>query len=168
MNFYSKEAVLFLVQVDHLSGEILGDVVDSFYAAGAKNVQIISSITKKNRPSHIILVDSTSRFQEQIEAVIINECGSSGWHCINTCHRYTDVSIVTREVIIQTIERSFLFVAKGKKIADDMKSIRPEYDSCVELKNLLKEKAGVCVPVKKIQIALADMFHNEEIHELVF
>ena len=48
MNFYSKEAVLFLVQVDHLSGEILGDVVDSFYAAGAKNVQIISSITKKN------------------------------------------------------------------------------------------------------------------------
>ena len=44
---YSKEGMLLLVQVDHLNGELLGEVIDHFYEAGAKNVQIVSTITKK-------------------------------------------------------------------------------------------------------------------------
>ena len=78
MDIYSEGGLIFLVMVDHLNGELLGGVIDSFYAAGAKNVQIISSITKKNRPSYIILIDGNENSAEKIENVIINECGSYG------------------------------------------------------------------------------------------
>ena len=167
MNFHSKEALLFLVQVDHLSGEILGDVVDSFYTAGAKNVQIISSVTKKNRPSCVILIDGSAQSREQIETAIIRELGSSGWHCIDTCHRYTDVSVVTKRITVQTEKMVFTFTARGKMIADDVRHIRPEYDSCVELKTLLMQKSDLYVPVKELHTALSNVFYNENICELV-
>ncbi|KIR03132.1 hypothetical protein P261_01947 [Lachnospiraceae bacterium TWA4] len=166
MNFYSKDAMIFMIQVDHLSGEILGDIVDSFYEAGAKNVQILNSVTKKNRPAHVILVDALPKFQEQVESVIINECGSSGWHCINTSHHYTDVSVVSKELKISSKGYSVSFLAKGKMIADDVKTIRPEYDSCVELKNLIKEHFNQVISVRELQIRLADIFHSEDLSEL--
>lgn len=168
MFFYSKEGLLFLVQMDHISGELLGDVVDSFYEAGAKNVQILNGVTKKNRPSYVLLVDAAPVFQEPIESVIVRECGSSGWHCIHTTHRHTDVSIVTKDVTVKTAGASFLFSAKGKMIANDTGNIRPEYDSCVELKNLLLQKGNLCVSVREIQNVLSDLFHSSNISELSF
>lgn len=50
MRFYSKKGLLFLIQADHLTGELPGDVIDSFYQAGAKNVQASSTVTKKTVP----------------------------------------------------------------------------------------------------------------------
>ena len=34
MDIYSEGGLIFLVMVDHLNGELLGGVIDSFYAAG--------------------------------------------------------------------------------------------------------------------------------------
>ena len=111
MDIYSEGGLIFLVMVDHLNGELLGGVIDSFYAAGAKNVQIISSITKKNRPSYIILIDGSESSAEKIENVIINECGSYGWHRISTDHRHTSVSIITKEIEVVLESGSFCFAA---------------------------------------------------------
>ena len=57
MHLYTKEGILLLVQTDHLDGETLGNLIGRFYDEGAKNVQVISSLTKKNRPGHLILID---------------------------------------------------------------------------------------------------------------
>ena len=45
MKFYDKEGLIFLVQLDHLSGELLGDAVDSFYKVGAKNIVTPTAFT---------------------------------------------------------------------------------------------------------------------------
>lgn len=79
-----------------MDGEIIGSVIDSFYEAGAKNVQIVTAVTKKNRPSYMIFVDAREKDADAIEQVIVEECGSSGWHRIETCHRYTNVSILKK------------------------------------------------------------------------
>ena len=34
MDIYSEGGLIFLIMVDHLNGELLGGVIDSFYAAG--------------------------------------------------------------------------------------------------------------------------------------
>ena len=86
MDIYTKTGLLFVIQVDHLSGEIIGDLIESFYSAGAKNVQVISTITKKNRPAYMIVVDGNEASADEIERVIVEECGSSGWHRISTKH----------------------------------------------------------------------------------
>ncbi len=167
MKIYSEDGILFIVTVDHLNGEVLGDVIDSFYSAGAKNVQIINSITKKNRPSYVIMIDGCVNSAENIEAVIVNECGSSGWHRFSTSHRHTEVSIVEKNVIVRCEDICFSFLAKGKQIANDTKNIRPEYDSCAELKKELL-RYNKKISIKQIFTALSDLFHNDSSNEIVF
>ncbi|MCD8098645.1 MAG: DUF111 family protein [Lachnospiraceae bacterium] len=137
MKLYSKKGILFLVQLDHLCGEILGDVIESFYQAGAKNVQVLNTITKKNRPGYIILIDGSEAASGAIENVIVEECGSSGWHRIDTCHRHTDVLYLQKSIHIAFDDVAFDFQARGKQIADDQSGIRPEYDSCAQLREEL-------------------------------
>lgn len=165
MRFYSKKGLLFLIQVDHLSGEVLGDVIDSFYQAGAKNVQVFSTITKKNRPAHVIMVDATEATAFAIEEVIVEECGSSGWHRIDSCHRHTDVTYVTRPVIVHLGYTSFEFLLKGKQISDDRQLIRPEYDSCVELREKLKQYQRP-VSLRRLQGLLSQAFNGDSPFEL--
>lgn len=162
MEIFSKEGTLFFVQIDHLTGELLGHIIDCFYEAGAKNVQIVNSVTKKNRPAYLIFIDGTKADAAKIERVIVDECGSSGWHKIETCHRHTRVSILTREIKIRTDKGVYDFTVRGKVIGEDVKNIRPEYDDCVKLKELLREKEGTHFPVRRLQMELTELFHNDK------
>lgn len=162
MTLYSKEGLLFLVQVDHLGGEIIGAVIEEFYQAGAKNVQVVSSITKKNRPSYMIFIDAKEENAGKIEKVIVNECGSSGWHRISTCHRHTNVSIIKKSITIQTADHLYEYEIQGKVIDDDVANARPEYDNCASLKSFLMEKEGICVPIRKLEKYIAEAFHENK------
>ena len=153
---------MFLIQVDHLNGEILGEVIERFYDAGAKNVQVLSSITKKNRPAYMIFVDGKQETADAIEQVIVNECGSSGWHRISTCHRHTNVSIVKKSIAIQTDKAIYDFEIQGKVIDDDLANARPEHDNCVSLREFLKEKEGMIVPLRKIVNYVTEAFHENK------
>lgn len=159
---YSKEGMLLLVQVDHLNGEILGEVIDHFYEAGAKNVQVVSTITKKNRPSYMIFIDTKEQYAEALESIIVSDCGSSGWHRIHTCHRHTNVSVITRDIKIKTQHGEYNFQVQGKVINDDEANARPEYENCVRLKELLKEKEGLEVPLRYLTNYIADVFYENK------
>lgn len=52
MDIYSKEGLLILVQIDHLSGELLGNVIEDFYDAGAKKCTD-SECHYKEKPSGV-------------------------------------------------------------------------------------------------------------------
>lgn len=162
MILYSKEGLLFLIQVDHLNGELTGSIIESFYEAGAKNVQVVSAITKKNRPSYMIFVDAKEKDAEAVERVIVEECGSSGWHRIETCHRHTNVSILRKDITIHTAKGSYEFQIEGKVINDDTANARPEYENCASLKKLLQEKEGVSIPLRKLTGYLAEAFHEDK------
>lgn len=86
---YSKEGLLFLVQDDHLSGELLGSAIEYLYAVGARNVQRVPSVTKKNRPGQAIFIDAPVNLAQGIERLIVEELASTGWHRIKFeggCH----------------------------------------------------------------------------------
>ena len=159
MNFYSKKGILLLVQIDHLSGELIGNVIESFYQAGAKNVQVLSTLTKKNRPGHILLIDASAQTVEALEKIIVEECGSSGWHRIDTCHRHTDVFYLSRTITFRLKDSGevFCLAINGKQIADDTETIRPEYDSCLALQQELKRR-GKTVGIRRIQRLLENVF----------
>ena len=159
---YSKEGLLFLIQVDHLNGELIGNIIESFYEAGAKNVQVVSAITKKNRPSYMIFVDGREKDAEAIERVIVEECGSSGWHRIGTCHRHTNVSILKKDITIHTANAIYEYQVEGKVIDDDTANARPEYENCASLKKFLQEKEGISIPLRKLTGYVAEVFHEDK------
>lgn len=138
MQIYSKQGQLFYVQTDSLSGELLGSAIDELYAAGACNVQVIPSVTKKNRPGHVFLIDTRKDCAESVEQTILRELRVTGWHRIDSEHRHLQVDYLKRTVTFQGMGSCFTLELEAKKAYGQEVFIRPEHRSCVKLKQALQ------------------------------
>ncbi len=151
---------LLFVQVDHLSGELLGDALEQLYAAGASNVQIISTLTKKGRPGSLITIDVLPGTLEAVERVVAVELGVTGWHRLATQHVHFRTEIVTRRLTILTPTGTFHEEVSGKRVAGDGATARPEYRSCAALRDRLRREHGLWLPlydvVRLVGAALQD------------
>lgn len=87
-----------MAMCDNITGEAAGESFDSLYRAGAKNVQLMNTITKKNRPGYLYIIDCDERCADSIEEVLIREIGTTGWHRINSEHCYTDVEYLKKNI----------------------------------------------------------------------
>ena len=146
----SKPGVLLYVQTDHLNGETLGAAIEVLYRSGASNVNVISSLTKKNRPGQIILIDCLPTSLGKLESVVSRELQVSGWHRIDTQHCYQNVRCTQRNVTIQYESGSFDFSVEGKIMNDDWINIRPESRCCLALKEEL-ENRGITISLPEIE-----------------
>lgn len=155
-NIYSKNGLLFLVQVDHLSGELLGSAIEYLYAAGARNVQILPSVTKKNRPGQSIIIDASDSRAVDIERVIVEELGSTGWHRFVTEHRHLPVELISKRIKVETSNGPLDFEISGKMIKNQPESVRPEHASCLAFQRALKERAGLEAPLGEIYLKAAN------------
>ncbi|AEH61761.1 protein of unknown function DUF111 [Methanosalsum zhilinae DSM 4017] len=73
--------------VDDVTGEVLGNLVDELMGMGARDVTITPAIMKKGRPGHVIHVIARSRDTYRLAHRIICETGSLGVRVIPTRHR---------------------------------------------------------------------------------
>ncbi len=138
MQFFSKEGLLFIVEVDHISGECAGAAINRFYDAGASNVQAIPAITKKNRPSYVYLIDCKPQYADEIEKTITTELSTGGWHRIQTEHRYIKNQIIPKDIIIKNNCEKYDFTVHGKLFESGC--IRPEHDSVEALRSFASNK----------------------------
>ncbi len=159
-DIFSKEGLLIIVQVDHLSGEILGSVFDSLYEAGAYNVQCCPTIIKKNRPGHIFFIDLNPKDKSKIENVIINSLASSGWHLIETKHNHIAHKNVTKNILVEVEDFKFEFTLQSKVTSSDFDIIRPEIDNCKALQETIKEKCKLDIPLKNIYLLCQNAWIN--------
>lgn len=136
---YKREALLYVVQVDHLTGESVGQSIEQFYAAGASNVQVVSAVTKKNRPSYMFFIDCKTERADAVEETIVRELHTGGWHKIRTDHCYLHSEIVTVDVCIQSEGECYRQSVQGKRFIGG--GIRPEYESVAALKKVIQERS---------------------------
>jgi len=167
-DIFSKEGILFLVQIDHLSGEIFGAIFDCLYTAGALNVQCLSTVTKKNRPGNVFLIDVRPEKADAIEKIIINELGSTGWHKILTDHRHVPVESVSKDIEVVHDSYKFKFSLKGKRIKGVPESIRPEHSCCLELKEKLRTGSNLEISLKLIYMKVQTALWQEEPVTILF
>ena len=129
--------------VDDVSGEVLGNFINNLEKEDIFDVQIIPSITKKNRPGHVIKVLCHPKNQYEIITKIIEELGTLGV-------RFTTINrvCVEREIKSQKIEIEGRFFDVQYKISyldseTDRKivNIKPEYEA---IKNI-SEETGLTV-----------------------
>lgn len=64
--------------VDDVSGEILGHLIEKIMARGAKDASIYSGITKKGRPTNLVKVICTDENMDDIVDILISETGTLG------------------------------------------------------------------------------------------
>ncbi|RMF30076.1 MAG: LarC family nickel insertion protein, partial [Candidatus Nitrosothermus koennekii] len=121
-----KEGILILeTNVDDVSGEMLGNVIDELLSAGAKDVSIIPSITKKSRLASIVRVICDNNSLVNMIEILTKGLGTLGIRV-----QHIDRYILPRSIIsipLTINEEVFTVRVKIGKF-DDITSIKPEFD----------------------------------------
>lgn len=116
--------------VDDVTGQVLGNLIDELLAAGAKDVSIIPATMKKGRSGSIIQVIAKPLDSDRLARKIIEETGSLGVRIIPVKHRL----IAQREMgkVDVTIKGRVFPIAV--KIARDLRgvllNISAEFEDC--------------------------------------
>lgn len=166
-----KTAAVWMVQADHLSGESLGSVLETLLDLGARNVHISPTITKKNRPGHIIFIDvgSNARAQQDIAAYLVSDLGIYGHHRILTDHYYEMTDIIDIPVIVQSAGTSKTLSVKLKIIRNSEEETYPraEHDSLVSIQREIKSALGVRLSLREITAAVESSFPTTKDHVMI-
>jgi hypothetical protein len=144
---------LFLFQIDHLSGEEVGHLVEQLYGWGAKNVNVISTLTKKNRPGHLILVDVGRMDQEALPEKMASMFGTSGCHRFDTHHVCLGTDRQKVSVTVRCGERRLDEELEVKLIGEPARPLarRPEYDGLVHLCRRIEEAFGFTISLPRLR-----------------
>ncbi|KKK41291.1 hypothetical protein LCGC14_1029140 [marine sediment metagenome] len=146
-NIVEKVSIL-ETDVDDISGEIIGNFINELKKEKILDVQVIPSLTKKNRPSHAIRILCHPRYKFEIIERIIHELGTLGvrYHtinrvCILRAFEKQTVEINKKKYEIN-LKISYVESVNGKEIVN----IKPEYE------DIKKISIDSGIPVRKVQL----------------
>ena len=126
---YERDSVIILeTNVDDVSGEVLGNMLEKIMDKGAKDVTITPAITKKSRPTHLISVICDTDSMNSVLDLLFSETGTLGIRVRASERFIVPRSIVKTTITIQDKKFPIRYKIIGKdknfKIeSDDIKSI---------------------------------------------
>ncbi|MFX1304480.1 MAG: nickel pincer cofactor biosynthesis protein LarC [Promethearchaeota archaeon] len=145
---YIEQVSVLETDVDDVSGELLGNFITQFEKEEILDIQIFPSITKKNRPGHIIKVLCYPEHIFKLIKKIINELGTLGVRfniinrvCINRKNERKSIEI-NEKIYELNYKISYIESDSGSEIVN----IKPEYE---DLKKISKDTG---LAVKKVQL----------------
>ncbi len=148
-----KTSRIILAQADHLSGEVLGFAIGKLMECGARNVQVLPSITKKNRPGSVLIIDADKDHEEAIARYLVREMKIAGYHRIDATHVFHRVSFVTKDLRLSrngaTVDLSLTVKAIGEPPGPV--SLDVEHDSLVEMQQAVRNRLGVQIPLGELR-----------------
>ena len=77
-NFEIDSVKILETNVDDVSGEILGNLIEKIMEKGARDVSIYHGITKKGRPTNLVSVICTDETVDKIVDILVLETGTLG------------------------------------------------------------------------------------------
>ena len=125
MDRFQHDSVQILeTNIDDVSGEVLGHLIDKIMSSGAKDITVSPAITKKGRPAHLVSIICNSESINGILDTLISETGTLGVR-IRTSSRYVVPRvIVTVPVIIHG--KNYAVKCKVVKSGDIVKHFKVE------------------------------------------
>lgn len=137
----NKALRLMMAQVDDVPGELMGEFIQRAEALGARNVQVVPSITKKNRPAYLVYLDVPAALESEAARLLGAELGCWGYRVIEAEHHHFDIARTTVAVTVQRGELSCARDVRIKTIADGAERLRvkAEHDDLVALCAMLRD-----------------------------
>ena len=131
--------------VDDVSGEILGNLIEKIMNRGAKDASIYHGITKKGRPTNLVSVICDDSTMHDIMDILISETGTLGIR-VSTLERFT-VPRRINEIKLNVEGKEFL--AHYKVSAFKGKSdFKIEFDDLKQLSEILNK------PIKQVELLI--------------
>ncbi|MFX1343721.1 MAG: nickel pincer cofactor biosynthesis protein LarC [Promethearchaeota archaeon] len=147
---YVEKVAVLETDVDDVSGEILGNFINEFKSEKVLDIQIIPSLTKKNRPSNIIKVVCYPNYTFELMEKLIHELGTLGVRysivdrlCVDRILEIRTIEINNKDYTIN-FKVSYTELENSKKIVN----IKPEYE---DLKKISKDTG---ISVREIQFII--------------
>ncbi len=137
--------------IDNVTGELMGHIFNVLLKYGARDVSVIPTTTKKNRPGYLLRVIAKPMDCDTLSEVIIRETGTLGVRVIPYVHR----NITSRKIIPVQVDISGKKVEikiKVGMIGDEIISLKPEYEDARKV----SEETGI--PVKDVMNTATEAF----------
>lgn len=139
---------LLMAQVDDVPGELMGEFIVRAEALGARNVQVVPSLTKKNRPAYLVYLDVPAALESAAGRLLGAELGCWGYRVIAAEHRHFDIA---RHTLALTVHRggvTRMAAMRIKTIADGGERLRvkAEHDDLAAVCAALRAE-GVELPL---------------------
>jgi uncharacterized protein (DUF111 family) len=164
VSIMQKKSKLIFAQIDHISGDVLGFAMEKVMDLGAKNVQLIPTITKKNRPGNIMIIDVDDQNEEVMAEFLAKELGVSGYHQINTNHIFHSVSFVEKTLKFKMNGANEKLQCEIKLIGGSSKplSINIEHDVLVKIQKRLNKKLNYYVSLKELRTIIESRLRESD------
>lgn len=133
--------------LDNVTGELLGHTFGRLMEAGARDVTMLPTLMKKNRPGHLLRVITKPEDSEAVSRALIRETGTLGVRVLPYVHR----NIVSRKIVPVEVHLNGTKMKVRIKVGtlgDEVISSRPEYEDAKKL----SEKTGI--PLKDVMIKI--------------
>jgi hypothetical protein len=158
------DSVLILAQVDSASGENIAHVMTGIHDAGAHNVNLVPSLTKKGRPGYLLIIDTPTPALPRIESLLVTELGLLGWRRLVSQH----ISLPTE---ISKYTLVFQFKGKRLRLEVPLKTARDsdgrtiesvDYQFCLDVKRRLKAELGFDIPLRELRSSISSAVRRRE------
>ena len=135
---YDHDVVQILeTNVDDVSGEVLGHMIDKIMENGAKDVTITQGISKKGRPTNLISVICDLKSMNTLLELLISETGTLGVR-IRSSERY----VVPRTILtipIKLNEKNFKIRCKITRENNTIKNFKIESDDIKKISDSINQ-----------------------------
>ncbi len=148
-----KKSKLIFAQIDHIAGDVLGFAMERIMELGAKNVQLIPTITKKNRPGNIMIIDVDDQNEEVMAEFLAKELNVPGYHRIDTQHVFHNISFARKNLTISANGVIQKTSCEIKLMGDTLNpvSVSVEHDFLVEIQKLLLDKSNHYISINELR-----------------
>lgn len=145
-----KEGVLILVQLDRLTGEEIGWMLETLSIPGVRNRNLIPSLTKKGRMGYLLLIDAEPDAEDEVGRFLMENLDTYGYHRIKTEHvHHKTVTRVVR-VLVSGGEKSIEAKVrlKGREDKEDAPYFIESDDLFSLHERIVEELRGSISPTK--------------------
>ena len=149
-------SLLVMAQLDNVPGDVIASVIGRLCSLGAKNVNLVPSLTKKGRPGYLLFVDVPERLVDEIGEILSSELGLLGMRILNGEHRQFPCESTEHSVDISVggtsvradVPLKLLHTPNGPVPAG------VEHDFCVRLKSQLSRDHAIEVPLHVLKASV--------------
>jgi uncharacterized protein (TIGR00299 family) protein len=126
---HGDQIVQLETNVDDVTGEVLGYLIEQLMQAGALDVSVLPALMKKGRAGSVIRAISRSEDMQHLSRVMIRETGSLGVRIFPSIHRLV-ATREQRDVQVDISGRVHRARVKESRLDGELLSIKPEYEDC--------------------------------------
>jgi len=135
---YIEDVAVLETDVDDISGEMLGNFINTMENENILDIQVLPSVTKKNRPSHIIKILCHPQNSFEILHKMLNELGTLGVRFYTIKRICVDRKFEKSKIDINSKTYELNFKISYIKMNDEINviNVKPEFE---DLKRISKE-----------------------------